>query len=204
MPKKYQKPEPTGREYVDAARELNTYTTHMLLKLPEKWKDYILNPVHEAADRIESLTIRANRVYLNPNHLDQEKLIRAYQTRIDLLQEAIREFDVFDRKFIHLTDHIDLMQNETKRMKAIVKDLVKREIENLTKTLGKPLSFEIETKHHLDQVEYTTTLGTKTMKLGMTPKNKDHWLSLEIVAKAEIEKRLDADKKQLAKLTTGQ
>lgn len=204
MAKKYQKPASTGREYVDAAREFNEFTTHMLLKLPEKWKDYILNPLHEAADWIETLTIRANRVYINPNHLSQKELVQAYQLRIELLQEAIREFDVFDRKFIHLTDHIELMQDEMKRMKAILKSMILKELKGLVDSSDTNIQYEVNVRHHLNQVEYTTTLGTKTVKLGMTPKNKEHWIVLSGLAKSEIEKRLASDKKQLSKLTTSQ
>lgn len=176
----------------------------MLFKLPEKWKDYILDPLHEAADQIESLTIRANRIYVNPEHLDREELIKAYQLRISLLQEAVREVDVFDRKFIHLTDHIELMQDEMKRMKAILKNMIIRELKDLVKNSGTQITYEVDVRHHLNEVEYTTTLGTRTVKLGMTPKNKEHWLKLEQTAQAELTKRLSADKKLLAKLMTSQ
>ena len=203
MAQKYQKPKPTGREYVDAAREFNEFTTHMLLKLPEKWKDYILNPLHEAADKIESLTIRANRVYVNPANQGKEELIKAYTLRLELLQEAIREFDVFDRKFVHLTDHIELMQDETKRMKVILKSMILNELKTLIKETDKTISYEVNVKHRLNEVEYTTTLGTKAVKIGMTPKNKDHWIDLEYVASMEVAKRLTADKKQLARLMKG-
>ncbi len=200
MAKKYQAPKPTGREYVDAAKEFQRFTTHMLLKLPEKWKDYLLNPLHASADRIESLALRANRVYISPEHMNVEELKEAFQLRIGLLQEAIREFDVFDTKFVHLTDHIELMQDEMKRMKAVLKNLISQELKKEEQETGRKC--EIEVHQYPDQIEYTTTLGTKTVKLGMSPKNKDHWLDLEIRVKEEITRRITADRKFLHKLNS--
>lgn len=214
MAKKYQKKPPTGREYVDAAKEFNEYTTHMLLKLPEKWKEYLLNPLHDSADRVESLAIRANRVYINPEKQNAEELKKAYEQRIELLKELIREMDVFERKLIHLTDHIELMQDEAKRMKAILKNMIKRELRTVVKDTQrnaqekssdideeqKSIKYEVAVKQYLNQVEYTTTLGTKTVKLGMSPRNKDRWIMLAQITVSEAAKRLTADKHQLARI----
>lgn len=199
MTKKYQAPKATGREYVDSAKEFQKFTTHMLLKLPEKWKDYILDPIYRSADNIETFVLRANRVYINHQYLSPEELKKAYGMRISLLRYAIREFDVFDTKFVHLTDHIELMQDEMKRMKFILKNMIVKELQQMEGS-NPNIKYEIEIKHHLNQVEYTTTLGTRSVKLGMTPKNKDHWLDLEIAAKQEIEKRMSSDKQILLKL----
>lgn len=206
---------------MDAAKQLNTYTTSMLFKLPEKWKDYLLDPIHQSADRIESLTIRANRVYVNPKSLTPDQLRAAYQLRISLLQEALREFAVFDVKFEHMTDHIDLMQSELKRLKNIVCNLIAEqppEAKPAPKPEGPPLLVEgdggtdalpgdapgavtqIEIHQRLDQIEYTTALGTKTLKLGLTAKNRDYWLKLEQQAKTQIQKRLESDRQIAAKL----
>ncbi len=200
MAKKYQKPQPTGREYVDAARAFNEYTTHMLMKLPEKWKEYLLNPLHESADRVESLAIRANRIYLNPDKLEGEALRNAYEQRMELLKELIREMDVFERKLIHLTDHIELMQDESKRMRAILRNMIRRELRMLLKEKKIEVKYEISVKQHINEFEYTTTIGTKSVKLGMTPRNKDRWITLAQNVVNETVKRLRADQAQLAKL----
>ena len=200
MAKKYQKPTPTGREYADTARDFNEFTTHMLLKLPKKWKDYILDPIHRAADNIETLALRANRVYVNPKAQNKGELIKSYNERMDLLKEALREFDVFDRKLIHMTDHMNLMQDEATRLKKVLKDMIIKELKAILKEEKTSVEYQINVHQKLNEIEYTTTIGKKVLKLGMSKKNKDHWIDLEWKAKNEISKRLEADKRQLTRL----
>jgi hypothetical protein len=47
MSKYYQPKYKEGDKFVRLARQLNTYTLHLIEKLPVEWKEYILIPLYE-------------------------------------------------------------------------------------------------------------------------------------------------------------
>lgn len=197
MGKQYVSKRNTGREYVDAAKEFHAYTLHMILKLPEKWKDFFLIPICQASGQIESSVIDANAVYVDRPWMTEEEKIRQYIIRIECLGDALRCFDVFDRKLECMMDQVDIMKDESRRLRKIICNIIQEEAkkEKLDASVLKP-------EMHLDEIVYTTSAGKRTMRLGITNKHLDRWMSLEIKAKEEIQKRLSADRKIVNALQT--
>lgn len=196
MGKKYQKKEPTGREYVDAASALCTLTVFQCMKLPERWKDVLLSPLIAHAQTIESLAAQANKVYINEKTMPPEALIGAYQMRIGLLQEALRVFASFDMSFKRLMDHVDISGEEKRRLKNILLGIIRSE-----KAKDPEIKrIEIKVISRQTDMQYLSAYGDKYLKLKITPKTRDHWLRKEIEAMEHIRKRIESDKKAISRL----
>lgn len=129
MAQKYKKKEPTGREYVDAAKEFCSLTIFHCTRLPERWYDVFLKPLIEQAQKIEELVVCANRVYINPEKMDSEMLVQAYKERDQMLYEAIRMFAAYDISFNRLMSQIDIAGAEKRRLKNILLHIIREEQE---------------------------------------------------------------------------
>lgn len=221
MARKYKKPEPTGREYVDSAEEFYTYTVSILEKLPHEWKDYTLDPVWYAAKAVADGACDANGIYMKTD--DPEQKVKNYTDRIGCLVKALRAFYRFDRELGRMMRRVDLMQSETKRMKALMWDILhelgiyseeyqkkKQASDEETPEGGVPEDLKAWTDqvngkikkaplktmvvtNHVHEIHYTTILGDRRMRLGLTSANKDHLLGLEAAARKYIQERCTKD-----------
>ena len=200
MAQKYQKPPVSGREYVDVTREFCNITHARCERLPKRWKETILLPLIRIADEIESITRRANKIYLNEKNLSREDLIRGYGERIHLLTEAVTLFSDFDAKFERMMGKIDIGRNESLRLKNILISIIKE----MQETHPEYKELTITVRSHGDEMEYISMAGNRYMKLKLTQKNINHWLDLENSSLGYIRRRIEQDKRAVAGLNKAQ
>ena len=196
MSQKHKTPEPTGREYVDYTTKFCSTTIFYCLKLPERWENTILKPLIETAQQIEGIVVAANKIYINEKTMEREPLLVAYSERINELQKTIRLFSVFDIAFDRMMSYIDVAATEKKRLKNILLDII-QEVQNQDPNVK---DIEIRVVSRSTDMEYVSMAGIKNMRLKLTRKGKDVWISAESDAIKYIRQRIEADKRAVNRL----
>lgn len=196
MSKKYKPKEETGREYVDHAKEFCSRTIFYCMKLPERWKEVLLLPMIQTAEDIELKVVEANKIYINASNMKEEALIQAYQERIRLLHEALREFAQFDVLFERMMSFVNVSLSEKKRLKNILLNIIKEEQEK--NPALKNLNIRIIDS--LSEMRYVSVSGERAQKLSLSRKNRDVWLKSEQDALDWIKRRLASDKRIMESL----
>ena len=198
----YYKPKnETGREYVLKTKEFNAYVLHIMMNMPEQWKEFLTVPVFQASDEIESLVIQANRIYI-PNK-DGPAKADAVKERLSYLYQALRMFSVFDEKYDRLMLNLDLEGSEKARLKNIMIGILNAEKEKDPNGKLAKDGIEIRFVSRITDMEFRSAHGSESLKLKFTAKQNDRLLSLETQAMSGIRKRIASDNKIISELTKG-
>ena len=197
MSEYYKPKKESGDAYVSATHEFFDYIALKLEQLPISWRQYSLNPIFEAASKIDMLVTQANAVYANKSALSEEDFCKALIDRVNLSQEALRMFDWFDLSFERLMRKRDLLHSETAEMRKILQHICEEhnsEKYNLS---------EVEVKLILkeDGFEYRTLDGHVKSRLSFSDRNIGRILFLENEAKSAIQKRVSKDRNILRSLS---
>lgn len=198
MSQKYEKKEnpSTGREYVDDAIALANITTFNCMHLPRDWAYAILNPLIDSANKIENLVVTANKIYINEQNRTPEQSISAYQERVGMLYNALREIGEFEVRFDRLTSYISIEQAERKRLRRIVMEIIgeARQKDPDLKTL------EIKVVSRTKDMMYTSAFGEARTQLRFNSRMKDRWIAACAKAKSSILGRIERDNKAISRL----
>ena len=194
MSRYYSPPKTTGMEYVLAVEDLVDITISRCGKLPKEWKDYSLDPLVEAANRMDDIVNRANGVYVNPKSQSGEELIEALEQRIVLLQECMKEFSVFDRNFDKLMRRVDFSNSEKVRLKNLLLQAIKEASEETKKEIV------LEGRFGENDFSYISANGSHSVKLMLTHHNVDHWLDVRHRAEKRVAEKLNRDRDYLKHL----
>lgn len=186
----YKEKTETGNEYVMTMKDFYTYTLNKCMKLPQRWYETILKPVIEPVEKARSNTVMANKVYVNVKNQAPEELRIAIEERDKYLTEALREFSVFDSAFDILISYIDVENYERTRMKNQLENIIKS-IKNENPELK---NIEIKLEHRENEIGFVSLAGNNSTRLKITPKNIEHWISLEVNAENKIKQRITKDK----------
>ena len=186
------KPRTNEIAYVSKTEEFTTYTTFLMLNMPEEWKEFLTTPVTHTAFNIETCVEKANAVYIPKPDNEPERFVKAIRERTAFLYDALRLFRDFDQKMERLLGQIDLLQSEKRRLKNIVLSLIedaKRSDEEVP---------EIKIITRCNDFEYKSANGSHVFRLKLTSKQKDHLLKLEHEAKTAIKNRIEKDNYMLS------
>lgn len=195
MGKYYTPPHETGKEYVLAIDELCGLTAFRCERLPRDWGKYTLDPLVNCINEIQMLVHDANRVRIDPKTMDKNTLAKNIEKRIESNEKALQRFDYYDTKFDELMRKIDLLKYETERLRIILAGIIKKAIEESDKKSEKEI--KIEGRLGLNDISYTSTSGTKTIKLMLTHKNVEHWLIVRRKAGKLLSEKISRDYKFL-------
>lgn len=190
------KPRKNTIEYVTKTEELVKYTIHLMMNLPNEWRDFLTTPVAEAVLAIENSVEKANAVYIQKpgTRAELPKYYAALRERRNYLYEALRGFRVFDKRMEHLLGHLDLVQSEKKRLKNIVISLIE-EARRSDKEIP-----EIRVIARASDFAYTAANGSHVYRLKLTSRQKDHMLKLEYGAYEAIYKQVKAENNRISKV----
>lgn len=201
MAQYYREKAPTGKEYVEATKKFHAYTVFTLLKLPKKWKAYILDPIAEASAKIESLVVMANRVYISEPNQTKEELLAAIAERDKYLIEAMRWFSVFDDRREMLLGQVDYMKAESKRLTQILMRLIEAREKKIEKAHSEEINPD-KTRKEPEGIEASAEVKNVSEEIETSAKGKNvsESMTIEVRHKLdEIEYRT-ADDKQVVKL----
>lgn len=197
-----------GDAYVRAAQKFDSYTLHVMLNCPERWREYLVTPITNDTRRIADDAVMANSCYVRMDRQSTlEDVIAAYDQRISYLEDALHTFGQFECDLDRLMGQVDLFASERKRLASLlcrvlrddgfVPDVNGGGCRNGDKT-DTCKSNVLEVKYKLDCVEYTTCYGQTRMRLGFDARKRNIMLGYERDARKLISERLAKDRQQRA------
>ena len=193
MTQYYRAPQKSGAEYVYKTSHFRTVSLDYLTKFPKLWGGYFLEPIARTVTELDHLVRKANAVYVSPDNQTTEQYAAALRKRIELLEEAMRCFPVFESDFDVLMTKTDLMTSEFVRLRDILRTIVQQEKD-------KDPRIEITVKQNIHEIEYASVNNSRCLKLGFTTRNRDAWITAKIEARDEIKKKYGQDKNKLKML----
>ena len=197
-----------GDAYVRAAQKFDSYTLHVMLNCPERWREYLVTPITNDTRRIANDTVMANSCYVRMDRQSAlEDVITAYDQRISYLEDALRTFGQFECDLDRLMGQVDLFTSERKRLASLLCRVLRDDgfVPNVNcgghrngdeTDTHKPNVLEV--RYKLDCVEYTTCYGQTRMRLGFDARKRDIMLGYERDARKLISGRLAKDRQQRA------
>ena len=110
-----------GDAYVRAAQKFDSYTLHVMLNCPERWREYLVTPITNDTRRIADDAVMANSCYVRMDRQSSiEDVITAYDQRISCLEDALRTFGQFECDLDRLMGQVDLFASERKRLASLL------------------------------------------------------------------------------------
>lgn len=196
MAQQFKKKKPTGTEYVLATKAFFAYTLCVIEKFPDKWQRYCLDPLFAAADEISKLVIEANAAYVPDK---DEEAVKALEERVEYLSKALRVFKVYDYRFDVLMQRTNLMKSEETRFKNTILRQMSCAVEEVES--GHPnIKIDVNVNFGVGKIHDSVNGKEKTIKLGLTGKNKAHLLELENKAREKISYRISKDRGEIQNL----
>ena len=198
-----------GDAYVRAAQKFDSYTLHVMLNCPERWREYLVTPITNDTRRIAGDTVMANSFYVRMDRQSSlEDVIAAYDQRISCLEDALRTFGQFECDLDRLMGQVDLFASERKRLASLLCRVLRDDgfvpnvngngCHNGDETGTREPVNVLEVRYKFDCVEYTTCYGQTHMRLGFDARKRDIMLGYERDARKLISERLAKDRQQRA------
>lgn len=194
-----------GDAYVRAAQKFDSYTLHVMLNCPDRWREYLVTPIVEDTRRIADDTVKANSCYVRMDR--QEDVIAAYDRRISYLEDAMHAFGQFECDLGRMMSQVDLFASERKRLAALLYRVLRDDGVAFSVNGGDDAGHEqdadgitevLDVRYKLDCVEYTTCIGQARMRIGFDARRRDIILRYEHEARQMISERLTKDRRQRA------
>lgn len=197
-----------GDAYVRAAQKFDSYTLHVMLNCPDRWREYLVTPIVEDTRRIADDTVKANSCYVRMDRqASLEDVIAAYDRRISYLEDAMHAFGQFECDLGRMMSQVDLFASERKRLAALLYRVLRDDGVAFSVNGGDDAGHEqdadgitevLDVRYKLDCVEYTTCIGQARMRIGFDARRRDIILRYEHEARQMISERLTKDRRQRA------
>ena len=187
--------EKNGNAFVEEIKNFTDWTVFYAGKLPKRWKWTILMPLIQKAMEIEDHVIAGNSIYVNMKESDEE-IIRALESRVEEFQKAYRIFNEYDRAFERMMRNTDLIKDEYQRIREILWRIIRREMENDPEVSH----IDIKVNAGFNDMTYTSLNGKQMHHYGLTSKNKEHWIDVELNAKELLRERIEKDRAIIASI----
>lgn len=199
MGKQYKPKAKTGDEYVEATKRLHQYTALVISRMPPELKAYTLDPLYQSSRAILQNVIMANAVYVS--NKDPRQMVRALEERDAYLIKALRLFNVLHADLDNLMGCVNLLKAERVRFKNILEQLILENgylLEGRQETADSVLTINV--RGRVTEIEYVAMNGSsRTLRLGLTSRNRDHWLMLCAQARELISRRVTTDRAMIVK-----
>lgn len=197
-----------GDAYVRAAQKFDSYTLHVMLNCPDRWREYLVTPIVEDTRRIADDTVKANSCYVRMDRqASLEDVIVAYDRRISYLEDAMHTFGQFECDLERMMSQVDLFASERKRLALLLFRVLRDDGIAFSVNGGDDAGHEqdadgvaevLDVRYKIDCVEYTTCVGQTHMKIGFDARRRDIMLRYEHDARQMVSERLTKDRQQRA------
>lgn len=197
-----------GDAYVRAAQKFDSYTLHVMLNCPDRWREYLVTPIVEDTRRIADDAVKANSCYVRMDRqASLEDVITAYDKRISYLEDAMHAFGQFECDLGRMMSQVDLFTSERKRLASLLCRVLRDDGVAFSVNGGDDAGHEhgtegtaevLDVRYKLDCVEYTTCIGQTRMRIGFDARRRDIMLGYEHEARQMISERLTKDRQQRA------
>ena len=108
-----------GDAYVRAVQKFDSYTLHVMLNCPDRWRKYLVTPIVNDTRRVADDAVKANSCYVRMDGKSSlEDVIAAYDVRISFLEYAMHAFGQFECDLDRMMRQVDLFTSERKTVGA--------------------------------------------------------------------------------------